>query len=116
MYGFSSPLSIRLGYGKSVHNVLMEIHKNSLEGIETNLQHLPQLLNTHIHIPYAYDDVKEDIKEKASEVVKEYLRLNKDEFKNIEFAEKHIQIDLGDGILINGRVDLIKKKGHQRKH
>jgi DNA helicase-2/ATP-dependent DNA helicase PcrA len=110
MYGFSSPLSIRLGYGKSVHNVLMEIHKNSLEGIETNLQHLPQLLNTHIHIPYAYDDVKEDIKEKAAEVVKEYLRLNKDEFKNIEFAEKHIQIDLGDGILINGRVDLIKKK------
>ena len=42
-------------------------------------------------------------------MVKEYLRLNKDEFKNIEFAEKHIQIDLGDGILINGRVDLIKK-------
>jgi DNA helicase-2/ATP-dependent DNA helicase PcrA len=43
-------------------------------------------------------------------VVKEYLNLNKENFKSIEFAEKDIQIDLGDGILINGRVDLIKKK------
>jgi len=110
MYGFASFINIRMGFGKSVHNVLMEIHKNSLDGIETNLSHLPQLLDTHVHIPYAYDDVKEDMKKKSAEIIKEYLRLNQDDFKNIEFAEKDIQIDLGDGILINGRVDLIKKK------
>jgi len=110
MYGFASFISIRMGFGKSVHNVLMEIHKKSLDGIETNLEHLPELLKTHVHIPYAYDDVKQDIKDKSAEIIKEYLRLNKDDFPNIEFAEKDIQIDLGDGILINGRVDLIKKK------
>lgn len=110
MYGFASFINIRMGFGKSVHNVLMEIHKNSLDGIDTNIAQLPQLLNTHVHIPYAYDDVKQDIKEKASDIIKEYLRLNKDDFENIEFAEKDIQIDLGEGILINGRVDLIKKK------
>jgi len=110
MYGFHQPLSIRIGYGKSVHNVLMEIHKHALDGFETGLEHLPALLETHIHIPYAYEDVKEDIKIKAGNVVEEYLNLNKADFKNIEFAEKEIQIDLGDGILINGRVDLIKKK------
>jgi DNA helicase-2/ATP-dependent DNA helicase PcrA len=110
MYGFASFINIRMGFGKSVHNVLMEIHKNSLDGVETNLAHLPELLDTHVHIPYAYDDVKQDIKNKSAEIIKEYLRLNQDDFKNIEFAEKDIQIDLGDGILINGRVDLIKKK------
>jgi DNA helicase-2/ATP-dependent DNA helicase PcrA len=110
MYGFAGPLSIRMGFGKSIHNVLMEIHKNALDGFETNLAHLPQLLDTHIHIPYAYDDIKQDIKDKSEAIIKEYLRLNKEEFLNIEFAEKDIQIDLGEGILINGRVDLIKKK------
>lgn len=110
MYGFASFINIRMGFGKSVHNVLMEIHKNALDGIETNLSHLPELLDTHVHIPYAYDDVKEDIKHKSADIIKEYLRLNQEDFKNIEFAEKDIQIDLGDGILINGRVDLIKKK------
>lgn len=110
MYGFASFINIRMGFGKSVHNILMEIHKNALDGIETNIAHLPDLLNTHVHIPYAYDDVKQDIKDKAADVIKEYLRLNKDDFENIEFAEKDIQIDLGEGIIINGRVDLIKKK------
>jgi DNA helicase-2/ATP-dependent DNA helicase PcrA len=110
MYGFASLISIRMGFGKSVHNILMEIHKNALDGLETNLAHLPELLNTHVHIPYAYDDIKQDIKDKSAEIIKEYLRLNQEDFKNIEFAEKDIQIDLGDGILINGRVDLIKKK------
>jgi DNA helicase-2/ATP-dependent DNA helicase PcrA len=110
MYGFASFINIRMGFGKSVHNVLMEIHKKSLDGIETNLEHLPELLNTHVHIPYAYDDIKQDIKDKSATIIEEYLRLNKEDFPNIEFAEKDIQIDLGDGILINGRVDLIKKK------
>lgn len=109
MYGFSYVLNIRMGYGKSVHNVLMEIHKKYLDGIETNLEHLPELLETHVHIPYAYEDVKDDIKNKADKVIREYLNINKDDFKDIVFAEKDIQIDLDDGILINGRVDLIKK-------
>ena len=110
MYGFHQPLSIRMGYGRSVHNVLMEIHKNALDGISTSLDDIPKLVDKHVHIPYAYDDVVEDIKSKADKVIKEYLTLNHENFKDIEFSEKEIQIDLGDGILINGRVDLIKKK------
>lgn len=110
MYGFASLISIRMGFGKSVHNVLMEIHKNALDGVKTNPEHIPGLLDTHVHIPYAYDDVKANIKEKSAAIIKEYLRLNESDFKNIEFAEKDIQIDLGNAILINGRVDLIKKK------
>jgi DNA helicase-2/ATP-dependent DNA helicase PcrA len=35
--------------------------------------------------------------------------INQKDFNKIEFAEKEIQIDLGDGVMINGRVDLIKK-------
>jgi DNA helicase II / ATP-dependent DNA helicase PcrA len=110
MYGFHSPLSIRLGYGKSVHNVLMEIHKNALDGHETNRDEISILLDKHVHIPYAYPDVIEDIKDKASKVVQEYLKINQKGFKDIQFSEKEIQIDLGNGILINGRIDLIKKK------
>lgn len=81
-----------MGFGKSVHNVLMEIHKNALDGIETNIAHLPELLNTHVHIPYAYDDVKQDIKDKAADIIKEYLRLNKEDFENIEFAKRTFKL------------------------
>jgi DNA helicase-2/ATP-dependent DNA helicase PcrA len=110
MYGFIYPLNMRIGYGRSVHNILMEIHKNALDGIMPDPNNLDALLDRHVHIPYAYPDVVDDVKKKAKAVVTEYIKLNKDDFANIEFAEKDIQIDLDHGILINGRVDLIKKK------
>ena len=47
---------------------------------------------------------------KADTAVNIYYDKNSPEFNQIEFAEKQIQLDLGDGILVSGKMDLIKKK------
>lgn len=110
MYGFTSPLSSRMGYGRSIHNILMEIHRNYLDNKITKTEDVPLLLDKHLHFPYAIPDIKKDMRNKADKNVNIYLDKNREEFKNIEFAEKDIQIDLGEGIIVNGRMDLIKKK------
>lgn len=110
LYGFCQPLSARLGYGRSIHNCLMEIHKEMLDSALMDRTQIPRLLDTHLHLPYALEAVREDMRVKADEALNEYFELNEDAFKDILFAEKEIQLDLGDGILVNGRMDLIKRK------
>ena len=46
----------------------------------------------------------------AREVVERYIKENKSDFHEIELVEKDIQLNLGDGIFVSGRIDLIKKK------
>src|SRR5204862_4360609 len=72
--------------------------------------HIPRLLDLHLHLPYAIDSVREDMRTRASGALDEYFELNEKAFRDILFAEKNIQIDLGEGILVNGRMDLIKRK------
>jgi len=110
LYGFCTPLSIRIGYGRGIHNVLMEIHKQSLAGITTTTKEIPNLVDIHVHIPYASKRILRLIKRKSIEVIKEYLRLNEKNFDSIEYTEKEIQFDLNENIIINGRIDLIKRK------
>ena len=70
------------------------------------------ILDTHYYLPYANPEGKiyESMLKSAKESVEIYFKENKDSFKDIEFAEKDIEISLGDGILVNGRIDLVKKK------
>jgi DNA helicase II / ATP-dependent DNA helicase PcrA len=110
LYGFRQPLSARLGFGKSIHDCLMEVHKEVLDGGSMDRSHIPRLLDVHLHLPYAIESVREDMRTRASEALDEYFKLNEMAFQDILFAEKNIQIDLGEGILVNGRMDLIKRK------
>ncbi len=110
LYGFMQPITMPLGYGRSVHNLLMEIHRKSLEGVDTVAADLPELLDRHMHLPYETEERKLVSREKIEKLTTKYLDLNRDDFPNIVFAEKDIQLDLGEGIMVNGRMDLIKKK------
>lgn len=110
LYGFKEPLSPRIGYGKSIHDSLMEIHRKAMEGNPPSKEDLPGILSRHVHFPYAIPKVIEEMTEKAESAVEGYFDDYKDEFKDIEYAEKDIELDLGDGIIVNGRMDLIKKR------
>jgi ATP-dependent DNA helicase UvrD/PcrA len=110
LYGFKEPLSPRMGYGKSIHDTLMEIHRRAMDGDTPSRAELEELLERHVHIPYAIQDVKNQMHEKAREAVNEYYGKYEGEFTNVEYAEKDIELDLGDGIIVNGRMDLIKKR------
>lgn len=109
LYGFNLPITERMGYGNSIHNVLMEIHRRYLGGEDLSNVDIDSLVDTHVHIPYATDLVIANIKETTKNVTKSYLEENLADFDKIEYAEQEIQIDLGDGIMVNGRMDLIRK-------
>ena len=104
-----SPITERMGYGNSIHNVLMEMHRRHLKGEDVSNINIDELVESHVHIPYATNIVLDNIKETTNNVATAYLEENHKEFDNIEYAEQEIQIDLGDGIMVNGRMDLIKK-------
>jgi DNA helicase-2/ATP-dependent DNA helicase PcrA len=110
LYGFCQPMSSRVGYGKSIHNMLMEIHRRYLEGDEMPDVEIDGLVDRHLHLPNATGETIKDMKKRSAKNVEEYLREKRPDLKNITFAEKEILISLNDGILVNGRMDLIKRK------
>lgn len=109
-YGFVNPLGARIGYGNTIHNALMEIHREALLGNIATKDDIPRLLETHAHFPNALDTLEQEMTKQAGKSLEVYLDRNAADFENIEFAEKDIQLDLGDGVIVNGRMDLIKKK------
>jgi DNA helicase-2/ATP-dependent DNA helicase PcrA len=109
-YGFQNGFGARIGYGNSIHHTLMELHREFLDGNSITKGQLKALLDKHLHFPYATEAIAENMKAKADEAIHIYYDANYDEFKNIEYAEQDIQLDLGDGVLVNGKMDLIKKK------
>lgn len=108
-YGFQSGFGARMGYGASIHHTLMEIHREFLDGNPVTKEQLKGLLEKHMHFPYAIETVADAMKAKADEAVNIYYDSNANDFKNIVFAEQDIQLDLNDGIIVNGKMDLIKK-------
>jgi DNA helicase-2/ATP-dependent DNA helicase PcrA len=88
LYGFNAPIHEALGYGKSLHDALAEVH---------------------LHTPYAYPALRGQLEAAAERVIRDYLRDNRDEFDRIEFSEKQIEISLGDGVSVIGRIDLVRR-------
>lgn len=109
LYGFNAPIHEALGYGRSLHNVLAEIHARALHGDFVKDREVGALVERHLHTPYAYPALKDDLEAAATSVVQNYIRDNKTNFKNIEFSEKQIEIRLEDGVGVVGRIDLVRR-------
>ena len=62
---------------------------------------------------YAYPDLEARQLEAAAEKgLRNYLDANQALFDKIEFSEKPIEIALGDGVSVNGRIDLVRQQRH----
>jgi DNA helicase-2/ATP-dependent DNA helicase PcrA len=109
LYGFNPPIHEALGYGKSLHDVLAEVHKRAIDGDIADAAEVPRLLERHMHTPYAYLALRQQLEASAERVVREYLTQNRSLFDKIEFSEKQIEINLGDGVSVVGRIDLVRR-------
>ncbi|WP_420957156.1 ATP-dependent helicase [Burkholderia gladioli] len=109
LYGFNAPLDEALGYGKSLHDALAEVHARALRGETIDSSEAEELIERHLRAPYAYPDLKDKLKSAAVKVVAAYIRKNSAEFNNLEFSEKAIEIALGDGVSVAGRIDLVRR-------
>ncbi|MFZ5541694.1 MAG: ATP-dependent helicase [Pseudomonadota bacterium] len=109
LYGFNAPIHEALGYGKSLHDALAEVHARAIRGDVADAAEVPRLVETHLHVPYAYPALRAQLEASAERVLRDYLRDNAALFDKIEFSEKQIEINLGDGVTVNGRIDLVRR-------
>jgi len=110
LYGFNAPIDEALGYGKSLHDALAEVHGKVIRGEKVDESDVPRLIETHLHAPYAYAKLREQLEKAATKVLKNYIVDNSKEFKNIEFSEKTVEVNMGDGVSVIGRIDLVRRK------
>lgn len=109
LYGFNAPIDEALGYGKSLHDALSEVHSRAVRGDIASENEIPRLIDTHLHTPFAYPALRLQMEIAASRVLHDYLHDNKELFDKIEMSEKFIEINFGDGITVNGRIDLVRR-------
>lgn len=109
LYGFNAPIHEALGYGKSLHDALAEVHAKAIQGEFYDEGEAARLIETHLHTPYAYPALKEKLEAAAQRVVRDYINDNRANFRNLEFSEKLIELTLGDGVSVTGRIDLVRR-------
>jgi DNA helicase-2/ATP-dependent DNA helicase PcrA len=109
LYGFNAPIAEALGYGKSLHDALAEVHAGAINGRVPSVEDVNGLLARHLHVPFAYPALRHELQESARKVITAYINDNRDRFSQVEFAEKGIEINLGDGVSVTGRIDLVRK-------
>lgn len=108
VFGFCSPLNIRMGYGRSIHNMLDYIHRN-YEKIDYNdPKIIERIVKKYLHLPYGSPKLYEAMTEKATKNLKSYIENNSAKFKYIKFSEKSIDFNIDEYMFINGRIDLVR--------
>lgn len=109
LYGFNAPIHEALGYGKSLHDALAEVHARAIRVDVADASEVPRLVETHLHAPYAYPALRQQLEASAERVLRDYLSDNAQLFDKIEFSEKQVEVSLGDGVSIVGRIDLVRR-------
>ena len=108
VFGFHSPLNIRMGYGRSIHNMLDYVHKHYKEIGNFDDQIIRKIVEKYLYLPYASSILVDAMKDKAFKHLKSYIINNQSNFSNILFSEKTIDYSINEYLFIDGRIDLIK--------
>lgn len=107
-YGFVQPFTELIGYGNALHEVVRSINLRAIEGKPITDKFVKQLFDEMFYLPYATPKQKERMTDSAKRAIQKYIDQNQPTFNEIRFAESNIEIDLGDGITVNGRIDMVK--------
>lgn len=107
-YGFVQPISEQMGYGNALHAVVKNINQAAIDGKKITDKFIQQIFDDVFYLPYATPKQKERMTDSAKRAIQKYIDRNQATFGDIRFAESAIEIDMGDGITVNGRIDMIK--------
>ena len=109
LYGFNGPIERPLGYGKSLHDALAEVHYRAMKGDFVDEAEVDGLVERHLRTPYAFGKLRDVLERAARRDIRNYISDNQDKFDKIEFAEKAVEVYLEEGVSIKGRIDLVRR-------
>ncbi|OGW33246.1 MAG: hypothetical protein A2X58_10920 [Nitrospirae bacterium GWC2_56_14] len=109
LYGFNAPVREEMGFGKSLHDALAEIHARAIAGDYADCSEIAGLVERHLHLPFANPRLMEQMKIKSAFILDKYLADNARIFDKIEYSEQSIEIKLAEGVVVHGRIDLIRR-------
>lgn len=109
LYGFNPPLHEALGFGKSLHDALAEVHKRALAGDLVNESEVEKLVDNHLHTPFAYPALREQLRQAAINSLRRYMKQHGATLAQTIHSEQQVEIQVTPGITVNGRIDLIKR-------
>lgn len=109
LYGFNPPLHEALGYGKGLHDALAEVHKKAVAGCILDGSYAGELVERHLHTPFADLQLRETLKASAKAAIERYFVTHGDEIPRTVHSEKQIQVHIAPGITVDGRIDLIRR-------
>ena len=108
MYGFNPPIHEALGYGKGLHDALAEMHKRALAGDVPTKAETEALVDRHLHTPYAYPALREQLRRSAIKAIDRYFDRHGGDLTRTIHSEKLVEVQISPGVTVNGRIDLIK--------
>ena len=104
LYGFNSPdAQFRMLYGKLLHDVLADIHQRCRLGESVTDTDVPELVRSHLHSRVRSRESA------AQDAISQYVQDNAGKLRDIQASEQPVEIDLGDGFIVKGRIDLIRR-------
>jgi DNA helicase-2/ATP-dependent DNA helicase PcrA len=109
LYGFDSPLQKELGFGKSLHDVMAEIHKRAIEGDIATVEEAEDLVDRHLNLPFANTAAADQLRPAAEAAVRRYLERHGATLHQTRYSEQPVEIHPVPGVTVTGRVDLIKR-------
>lgn len=109
LYGFNPPLHEALGFGKGLHDALSEVHKKAVSGEIVGPDAAQDLVDRHLHTPFAYPALRETLRTAAVKAIERYFDVHGDEIPRTVHSEKQIQVHVAPGITVDGRIDLIRR-------
>ncbi|GAA0917301.1 ATP-dependent DNA helicase [Streptomyces thermoalcalitolerans] len=109
LYGFDSPLQKELGFGKSLHDVMAEIHKRAIEGDIATPEEAEELVDRHLNLPFANPAAAAQLRPAAETAVRRYLERHGATLHQTRYSEQPVEIHPVPGVTVTGRVDLIKR-------
>jgi DNA helicase-2/ATP-dependent DNA helicase PcrA len=110
LYGFSPPPDPAQGFGASIHDALAAIHRRALAGEAVTVDDVPALVADHLRLPYAPPELFEQRRDHAVKLLTAYLARHGGELDAVEFVEQPIELALGDGVTVAGRIDLVRRR------
>jgi len=109
LYGFNPPLHEALGFGKSLHDALAEVHKRAIAGDLVNEAQVEELIDNHLHTPLAYPELRKQLRKAAIDSLGRYMKEHGPTLSQTIHSEQQVEIQVTPGITVNGRIDLIKR-------